>query len=103
MKLSHMKLLHETGSALLIKAQTLSKISDIERCINLGSKLLAEAREIMEDQQLDSILIFAEFIHAINAESTYEIYAEFCVRNNLQVYSEEDYTKYIFTAQKVIS
>ena len=91
---THISTLNETGLALMGKATELTKLADIERCIKLGSDLLSQAREILRQQESNSVLIFADFCQHKNVELSYSLYLEFCSRNNMPMFSEEDYLSY---------
>jgi len=90
----HIQTLNETGLALIEKATTLSKIQEIERCISLGTELLEKSRNILQESKQNSILIFVEFCLHLKIHGNYSLYLEFCARNNMQMFSEEDFKKY---------
>ena len=94
MFISHMKTLNETGLALIQKAQTLGKVSEIEKCLSLGTDLLAQARAILAQEKENSIMVFTEFCVNLEIGLDYRAYCAFCVRNKMTMFSAQDFEAY---------
>lgn len=85
--------LNSTGLALLDKAESVAKASDVRSYTELGMKCLEESRDILEGLKRNSILIFIECCSHLFLETPgrYGAYLDFCARNGLDILSEEDF------------
>lgn len=85
--------LDETGHECLRKAQACTTSKEVQSFTDLGLKCLAEARQILDENQRNSVLVFYEVcLHLGRAGGPYPAYLEFCARNQFQTLSEIDFT-----------
>jgi len=87
-------MLNETGMRLISESRNYTKVAEIEKMINMGMKLMEEARTIMELQKRNSVVLFMEFCAHVGISPNYVVFLEFCTRNNLDMYSETDFKEY---------
>lgn len=78
------KLLHLHGEKLLEDAKNPKNTS-------LAMQCLRESRDIIQQLQSNSVGLFFEFAAVLNLELDYSIYVDFCMRNSLQVMSQQDF------------
>jgi len=85
------KVLHETGIELIARARKLSKVSEVEKAIKMGMNCLEESRKIVSELEFNSAFLFLDFIAAAEKRPTYELYLEFCARNDFEHVEREDF------------
>lgn len=92
MKTKQIQILNETGLGLLAKANLCTVAKDAQTFTDLGLKLLAEARSILDSNRRNSVVIFVEFCAYLGkCHQQYSAYAEYCGRNGLEIVSEHDF------------
>ncbi len=92
---SQIKLWQNYAVELLEKVKTMTKADDIEKMTKLAMVCHDKSREIQAEIKKNSLIWFCQLKLINDRKFVYQDYADFCVRNGLQVFSEVEVTDFL--------
>jgi len=91
MKTNHITTLSNQADHFFAAAKETDKAREKIMFTDMALTLLREAQSILKSSKRNSLIVFFEFMVLTGKLPTYEIYLEFCARNDLDILSKVDY------------
>ncbi len=86
--------LNDAATTYLKHAEAAPKPSDKKHFTSLAIQCFQEARKISQDEKVNTVEIYLEFLLLTEQKPTPDFFAnyvEFCLRNKLAVFSQQDF------------